>query len=253
MITARKSALTEAFWYRYFRRKVRKRFRALRVKGAATVPCWHGSTATLKETLPIVFIGNHSSWWDAVIPLILSYGHFRHDAYAMMEEKQLARYRFFRGVGCFSVVREDPRSALRSLDYAAELLRGRARVLWMYPQGSIVSVEQRPLGFFNGVSRLLYALQDAYVVPVAFRYEFLGEEAPEILVSFGEAWRIHAPELPDRSTTTALLEQRVMRTMDEQRESVVRRDFTGYSVLHQGAMSINERWDSWRGKQGATD
>jgi chlorobactene lauroyltransferase len=252
MITARKSALAEAFWYRYFRRKMRHRFRALRVKGSANVPGWHGSTVTTNSPLPVVFIGNHSSWWDAVVPLIFSYGLFRHDAYAMMEEKQLARYRFFRGIGCFSVIREDARSALRSLDYAADLLRGTTRALWMYPQGKIVSVDQRPLRFFSGISRLLHAIHDVSVVPVGFRYEFFGDEAPEILVSFGEPWSMTGQDLPDRNSITTLLEQRVVREMDEQREAVIARNFEGYELLLEGAKSVNERWDSWRRKRAGT-
>jgi chlorobactene lauroyltransferase len=166
-----------------------------------------------------------------------------------MEEKQLARYKFFRSIGCFSVVREDARSALRSLDYAAELLRGTTRALWMYPQGEIVSVEQRPLRFFGGISRLLRTIQDVYVVPVAFRYEFFGDEAPEILISFAEPWRIHAQDLPDKNTTTSLLEHRVAQEMDTQRDAVITRCFTGYETLLEGTVSINDRWDAWRRKR----
>lgn len=249
MITADKSPLAEAVLYRFFRNRARTTFAALRVKGLDNVPHPGANDLPAEPDCPIVFIGNHPSWWDAIVPLLLSYGRFHHDAYAMMEEKQLARYRFFRKIGCFSVVREDPRSAVRSLAYAADLLRGTPRALWMYPQGVLTSVEQRPLRFFGGAARLLRDLGDVFAVPTAFRYEFVGDERPEIFVSFGKAWRIRNDEHVHVHMTTSILSQLVEHEMDLQREDIICRDFSSYETILEGKKSINERWDAMRGKK----
>ena len=88
---------------------------------------------------PAVIYGNKQE------PILISLDLFDHDAYGIMEERQLRRYGFFRRLGMFSVDRENFRSARRSLDYAATLLRGTGRVLWLFPQGEIVPNDRRPV------------------------------------------------------------------------------------------------------------
>lgn len=223
----------------YFLRRLRRRFAGVHLKGGAAVPPDGGG-------VPLVLYGNHPGWWDAVLPLILSRRHFRHDAYAMMEEKQLARYGFFRKIGCFSVVRENPREALRSLAYAKELLEGSSRALWVFPQGVLTSAEKRPLGFYNGTARLLRDLGEVIAIPVAFRYEFVEQELPEAFVAVGKPWHIRRDERVDVRRTTDILEQLLEYEMDVQREDVMEREFDAYQTIVTGRKSINERWDGVR-------
>ncbi len=239
MITAKKSPFLQALLVRYFTRRMRGRFAALHVKGAEHV-------RAAEAGVPVVLYGNHPAWWDAVVPLYLSNVLFRHDAYAMMEERQLARYGFFRAVGCFSVDRENPRSAMRSLRYAADLLRGTDRVLWIYPQGELLAVERRPLRFQGGTARLLRDLADVTAIPFALRYEFVEQEAPEIFVAFGPPWRIRGEERVELDMTTSILEQLVEFEMDVQRDEVMERDFQRYDTVLRGRESINARWDRIR-------
>ena len=241
MITAEKSPLQQRLLTAYFRRRLRKAFAAVHGKGLDHV-------RDADAGVPLVLYGNHPAWWDAVLPIVLSNDVFKHDAYAMMEEKQLARYRFFRRLGCFSVVRENPREALRSLKYAADLLRQRDRALWIFPQGVLTSVDARPLRFFGGTARLLRDLGDVTVIPVAFRYDFIDAELPEAFVAFGKPWRIHADERVDVDLTTSLLEQLMEYEMDVQRDEVMERDFDAYQPLLRGRRSVNDRWDALRGK-----
>ncbi|MBK9184389.1 MAG: hypothetical protein IPM83_15075 [Ignavibacteria bacterium] len=72
---------------------------------------------------PTIIVSTHGSWWDAVVTIVMSLRRYRLDADGMMEYRQLTKYRFFSRIGMFSVVREDPRSAVRSLHYAADRLR----------------------------------------------------------------------------------------------------------------------------------
>ncbi|MCB2205934.1 lysophospholipid acyltransferase family protein [bacterium] len=241
MITAEKSSLHARFLTPYFRRKLRRSFAGVHCKGMDFL-------GEAENGVPVVLYANHPGWWDAVLPIFLSYDVFRHDAYAMMEEKQLSRYQFFRKLGCFSVIRENPREAMRSLQYAASLLHGSDRVLWIFPQGELTSVDKRPLSFYPGTAHLLRALGDVTAIPVAFRYDFLEQERPEAFIAIGKPWRIHANERVDIPLTSSILQQLMEYEMDVQREDVMEREFDAYTTLLSGKRSINEIWDNLRGK-----
>ncbi|MBE0644285.1 MAG: lysophospholipid acyltransferase family protein [Bacteroidetes bacterium] len=241
MIPAEKSPLVERVMTAYFTRRLRHRFAAVHLKGAENVPVDGGG-------VPVVLYANHPGWWDAVLPLVLSRKHFRHDAYAMMEEEQVARYGFFRKVGCFSVVRENPRAAMRSLQYAADLLRGSSRALWVFPQGVLTSAEKRPLRFYTGTARLLRDIGEVIAIPVAFRYEFVEDELPEAFIACGSPWHIRDGERVDIRLTTGIMEQLLNHEMLVQREDVMERDLSSYTTILTGKQSINQWWDGVRGK-----
>ncbi|MDI6401587.1 lysophospholipid acyltransferase family protein, partial [Balneolaceae bacterium ANBcel3] len=93
----------------------------------------------------VLFIGNHNSWWDGLIPLVLNERIYKLKGRAMMDEEQLRKHLFFRQLGTFSINRSHPRKAIRSLQYAASLINnakeGAGIGLWMYPEGKLVSPE----------------------------------------------------------------------------------------------------------------
>lgn len=133
----------------------------------------------------------------------------------MMEEKQLKNLQLFRKLGAFSVVRENPREAVKSINYAVNLLNEKAgRVLWIFPQGTIKPNAARPLAFYHGISRIIEKLGDCRVLPVALKYEFRNEFKPEIFVKIGQAqeFRANVPFLTKEitgkleKTLTALLD-----------------------------------------------
>ncbi|MBR9978069.1 MAG: lysophospholipid acyltransferase family protein [Bacteroidetes bacterium] len=239
MIPAEKSPLVERLMTRYFLHRLRRRFAAVRLKGGEHVPADGGG-------IPVVLYGNHPGWWDAVLPLVLSRRHFRHDAYAMMEEQQVARYGFFRKIGCFSIVRENPREALLSLRYAEKLLKQSSRALWLFPQGVLTSAEKRPLRMFHGTARLLRDLGEVIAIPVAFRYEFVEDELPEAFIACGKPWHIRQEERVDVRLTTDLLTQLLEHEMNVQREDVMERTFDSYTTIVRGKRSINQWWDELR-------
>lgn len=247
MITADKHAAFERLLAWYFRRRVRRSFAAVHVRGLGAL---RASLAELRAAhpVPLVLYANHPGWWDAVLPFLVSVDELGLDAYGMMEEPQLARYRFFRRIGMFSVDRERPREAMRSLSYAAELLRGRNRALWVFPQGELVSADLVPLRFQSGTAHLLRMLGDVAAAPVAIRYEFVADERAEAFLSVGPVWHITPGERVDITITTRMLESLLEDEMAVQREAVRCRELASYEQLYRGHRSINARWDSLRGK-----
>jgi 1-acyl-sn-glycerol-3-phosphate acyltransferase len=241
MIEARKSRLFERLFLAYTRKILRRQFHHVSVGGVENI-------ALIDRTRPFIFCCNHSSWWDGMIAFVLSKDLLRCDSYAMMEEKQMNRYRFFRKIGAFSVVRESPRQAVASMRYAASLFGGPNVGLWIYPQGVMLPNDVRPLGLQQGAARIASLVKGVQFVPVAHRYEFLQEQRPEALVLFGKPWT------PDISRTpreiTAELENRLTGLLESLRDRVVRNDLKGFTLLVEGRQSVNVRFDSFRSMGG---
>ena len=178
MITAQKSPLFERVFDIYNNNLITRRFNSLRVDGLSNLE-------NKSNEVPLVVYLNHSSWWDGLIAFKLS-KRLRLDSFFMMEEKHLKKLFLFRRLGAFSVVREKPRRAVESLNYAVELLAEKpARALWIFPQGEILPNDARPLRFYNGLSRVTGKLTQAQVLPIALRFEFLNAHKPDVFVKIG--------------------------------------------------------------------
>jgi chlorobactene lauroyltransferase len=179
MLTAIKSKSFERLFAIYNRNLFKRRFHSLRVGG-------FGELRKPTTLAPLVIFANHSAWWDGLVAFEIS-RRVQSDSFIMMEERHLKKLFLFRGLGAFSVVREKPREAIKSIDYAAELLcRSSNRTVWIFPQGEILPNERRPLRFYNGLAKLVEKVGAVRVLPVAMRYEFLDNFKPEIFVKIGK-------------------------------------------------------------------
>ncbi|HEX9930572.1 MAG TPA: lysophospholipid acyltransferase family protein, partial [Pyrinomonadaceae bacterium] len=178
MLKANKSRLFETLFAVYNRNLFRRRFAALRVQGIENLQ-------NRKSDLPLILYANHSSWWDGLAAFEIGRAA-RLDHFLMMEEKQLKQLFLFRRLGAFSVVRENPRESLRSINYAVEILKEKPnRSLWIFPQGEILPSDARPLHFYQGLARIIEITGECVAAPVAMRYEFLGEFKPVVFARIG--------------------------------------------------------------------
>lgn len=178
MLEANKSRWAENIFAVYNRNLLRRRFDSLRVSGLQKL--------INGENLPTIIYANHSAWWDGLVAFQIS-RQMRLDSFIMMEEKQLAQLFFFRRLGAFSVVRENPRQAMKSLEYAVKILTEKpGRTLWIFPQGEILPNDLRPLKFYQGLARMLKTVNDCRIINLALRYEFLKAFKPEIFVRVDE-------------------------------------------------------------------
>jgi 1-acyl-sn-glycerol-3-phosphate acyltransferase len=181
-----------------------------------------------ERRVPVIFYSNHSSWWDGVVAFLL-WRAVAIDCYVMMEEKHLARLPLFRRAGAFSVDRESPRSAARSVNYAANLLREKPnRGVWIFPQGEILPNEARPLIFYHGISRLVEKTGECLTVPAAMRFEFLGEFKPQAFIKLGAPERITNEEKLNRKELTARFEGRLTHTLEELKSDLINRGAANY-------------------------
>jgi chlorobactene lauroyltransferase len=201
--------------------------------------------------IPVIFCLTHSGWWDGYLTYALNHKIFRHDAYLMMEEVNLKKFWFFTWVGVFGIDRDDARKALASIEYITDLLREEpGRALWMFPQGTMTHPDARPLKIYGGVANIARRLGRCAIVPVAVRYDFLMEQAPDAFVRAGapimldiETERVTSREL------TARLTESMAQTADELRADVMAFNreperMRAYRRISQGRSSINQLWDS---------
>lgn len=246
MIPAQKSKLINALIYRLLVVPgLQSNFHAVHYRQAEPV-------ATTDA--PCIFVGNHSAWWDAHLPMVANETRWQANGYVMVEDTQLRRYGFFRYVGAFSVNRHDGRSAMESLNYAVEkLVEAPRRMLLIFPQGEILANDTRPLSFFSGTGRIVKKVVEQRggcdVYPMALRYEFIGEQKPDAFMSIGPTLRYRSDQkLLDAREVTSALETAVTHALDQLRADITGYRFDTFTPLVKGRWSINRMWDAVRGK-----
>lgn len=206
--------------HRYVLCKLRRAFRGLWQRGELP----HGAE-------PLILYANHTSFWDGFVlhALVTSAGR---DGCAVMEEHNLARYRFLSRIGALSVRRGDRASALETLRYGARVLTRPGAALLIFPQGRLER-PTTPLKLERGLT-VLARLSGARAVPVALRYAFFEHEYPDVLVSVGEPHAVSA--LDDCQQRLSAQLERVAAVEDLSR----------LVPLLAGRRSIAQRWDALR-------
>ncbi len=220
MLEAKKSQWFEKIFQIYNRNLLKRRFHSFRVLGLDNF---------VKVNSSVIY-ANHSSWWDGLVAFEISKA-LRTDSFIMMEEKQLRNLFLFRKLGAFSVVRENPRQAVKSLTYAVNLLKEKpSRTLWIFPQGEILPNDLRPLHFYSGLARIIERVQDCSAVPLTIRYEFLNDYKPEIFVKIGESEDFNNIDFNSKKSIRNF-ESRISKMLDELKDDVVSRNFANYKKI----------------------
>jgi len=221
MIRDAKSRLWTPWIERYVGWKLRRAFRGV---------WWDGPLPEGDRGL--ILYANHASFWDGFAAWALCHRAGR-DGYALMEERNLSRYRFLSRLGAFSIRRNDSFSALESLRYCRKvLLRARSAVV-VFPQGEMSS-RPGPVVFERGVE-VLARMSGVACVPVALRYAFFEHEYPDVLIRVGAA---HAGE------ELAGMEERLNALVAGLGEAA---GVEGFEPLIRGRRSVAQRWGAARG------
>lgn len=221
MLKANKSGWFEWLFAFYNRNLLKRRFHSLNIT----------NLNELREQKPQIIYLNHSSWWDGLIAFELSQ-IIKADSFVMMEEKHLKKLFLFRRLGAFSVVREDPRQAIQSIDYAVKLLRENpSRTVWIFPQGEILPNDRRPFHFYRGLARIVEKVGGCIVIPCAIRYEFLGDFKPEIFVKIGQAEHYSADGDFKPKNLTSNFERQMTENLDSLKRNVTAAETANYERI----------------------
>lgn len=158
-----------------------------------------------------IYFLNHTSWWDGLIPLLLNRKLFRQDARAMMEDKQMKKYRFFKWLGAFSVNLKDASAALPSLRYAVKSLQSPGTALYIYPEGKIEPFTTRP-EFQKGLGWISNQCPDADVVPVGICFSTAASSKPQLFIKIGKP--VAADHSLDSNTLNEIFEKEMNRLLE---------------------------------------
>ena len=218
------SSLLLRFFRRIVRRYFRRHFRAVQVQHADRLRGVRG---------PLIVFGNHSSWWDPMLLVLLGeqlLPHRRH--YAPMDARALEQYPILRRLGIFPVEMASPRGAAQFLRTAEAILRD-GGVLWVTPQGRFADPREFPLSFKPGLATLAQRLPDVPLIPLAIEYTFWDERLPEALAHLGEPTAVAPGTLTAQATRE--LEDAMATAMYALQIAAMKRDSSAFETLLTGA------------------
>lgn len=246
MLKVRRSWLYTRWFGWYSRRQFRRHFHSLRVRMPSGLP-------EMDTSIPVIFYANHAYWWDGFWSQLCTELYFRQNLFIIIEYPQLLKHQFFTRLGAFSIDRTNARSAIGTLDYAAECLTApsdRQNALWIFPQGKIEHVDQRPLVFFRGtagiVDRVLKKSESLYLVSVVSRIEYLEEQKPELFLSFGSQRVLTRADWQGLDVLTSFMQQTTESHLDKVKQEVSERRLDGFDTVIRGSASINRRVEAFR-------
>jgi len=219
--------------YRLFARVVRRYFRGhFRAVQVANLEAFEGART------PLIVFGNHSSWWDPMLGVLLARLFMPHrEHFAPMEAHALERYPILRKIGIFPVNTASP-SGVSAFLRTSEAILANGGVLWITPQGRFADVREFPLRFKPGLAMLARRVPGVTLLPLAVEYTFWDERLPEALARFGEPVVLEAIDAPDRSADTRTLEAALEQTMMELQRDVMQRDATLFTTVLEGRRGV---------------
>jgi len=246
MLKVRRSALY-TLWFRWYsRRQFAKHFNSVRTFGTENLQ-------NMDLNIPIIFYMNHAYWWDGFWSQLCTEAYFKQNLFIIIEYKQLVRYQFFTRLGAFSIVRDHPREAIKTINYAVELLCSpspKQNALWIFPQGLIEHIDKRPLQFFGGTAKIVEQLckkeQGVYLCSLVTRVDYLEEQKPEMFLSFKTPQLITPKNFSGVKPLTQELQMETETHLDELKLKIQNRDFAGEQYLVEGALSVNKRLDNFK-------
>ncbi|MEM8549890.1 MAG: lysophospholipid acyltransferase family protein [Verrucomicrobiota bacterium] len=169
--------------------------------------------STQAKAGPVIFYGNHPSWWDGFLDYILA-RHYGLCPWIMMEQVNLRRYPLFQYAGVFGVDNTTSRGKAVSLLHAQRLLeQGPGNTLIIYPHGRLVPAYEPWPEFLPGVGHLLKRVPGLLAFPVHRRLHIRDHARPE-------AWLEVGPPLSEGATNDDL-ESGLLQAADAQRDKLL--------------------------------
>ena len=239
MIAAPKSRWLERSFRAYNRRYLRRSFHRVHLDGDLAHLRGDGAN-------PLIVCLNHSSWWDLLLGIFLSEHLAEWDSYAAMDERQLARYRFFARLGCIGVDRTSLAGAREFVAHCATLLEGKPRALWMTPQGQFTSPAIRPVQFQPGVGAIAKSLSSFYVSTVVLDYEFWTEKLPEAFISVRPPEYVQVGAGFDRREFVRLMEHKMEAHLDQFTALRLQRNPALFTTMLSSAGGVSPVYDAIR-------
>ena len=194
---------------------------------------------------PVIVFGNHPSWWDPALYILLCARLFPGRAgYGPMDAEALGRYGVLRRMGVFGVHQDSLRGAAQFLTTSLRILSDPAATLWITGEGHFTDPRLRPICLRPGLAHLARRVPGAVLLPLAVEYSFWNESKPEALAMFG------TPVAPPSDTTvagwTAHLEGALTQTMNDLSALSMARDAGPFLPVVRGGAGVGGIYDLYR-------
>lgn len=128
------SPMKQWFFTKYTRFLLHRRFEKVLVR----------NTYNPKTDATSLFFGNHSYWWDALIPLSLNDVFFQQQLRAIMERKQTETWPFFLEIGAIPVEFGSIRDGRNLIASCHKVLAEPNNALWLFPEGTFYNLRDSP-------------------------------------------------------------------------------------------------------------
>jgi len=140
----------------------------------------NGSESLLKKDQSVLFIANHSTWWDGffIYALYKKLG-LKKEFKVVMLESELKKFSFLRHWGAVGVI---PRDKIHN-DQVISGLQGCC--VSFFPQGQMYPQSQRPLIFRSGIESVIQKLHPTQIMCVALHIEPFQSVKPTALIKVG--------------------------------------------------------------------
>jgi len=235
MIKAQKNRLFHRVFDIYLRRLLKKHFYKIHLYS-------DDNLKLLNAAYPTILFANHPNWWDGFIAYYLTSKLWKSDDYLMMDIEQLQKYKAFRFLGVFSIDRTSAAETLKAINYAVSLLKNTNRYLWIFPQGKMEVQDCRPIEFLNGITKIAEKTVSVNLLPVAFRYEFIMEQRPEVFIKIGTP-DVFKNEHEIRKDLAVYLREKLVTELDKLKDLVINNNFQDFKTVFHGRESRNKTID----------
>ena len=205
-----------------------KNFTAIRIKNLDKLQI-------LDKTKGCLVYSNHNCWWDGIVSYYLCRKIFNTRLHIMTEE--LHRLPLLSKIGGFSVSKYSAHSVLKSLKYSVNILKNPQNTVWIYPQGIIKPPDHRPILFESGISYICQKLPKINLLPIAFKYDFLRGNKPDILIEIGDPLILNGEKI-ERQNFNRFLEQNFEIFLNNQHKAVSEGNLTGYKTVFKAKLSL---------------
>ena len=215
----------------YFGRLARRHFAGVHWDAAEDPAGW--------DATPILFVANHSTWWDGPLALLLT-ARLGRTFHVAMEAAHLARHPYFGWIGAHPLRRDGASARYADLERIGGALTPGA-ALWLFPQGVRRSAAEAPTRLERGAAHLALTRAPVRVVPVGIRLAHLGEQVPDAFVRLGLSERILPGDPRDRRQLTDQLGGRLRATLGVMDSRIREERLQPWQPLLQGRLSVNKR------------
>ncbi|MCX7833426.1 MAG: lysophospholipid acyltransferase family protein [Ignavibacteria bacterium] len=227
------------FLKKYFKKLIKKNFQFVYLKNE---DLFSELLKTSREkNTPIILCMNHSNWWDAPLLIYFAYSHFDIDGYCFMELKQLKKYPFFNLIGAIPIVRENVRSAVKSLNFGVEIVKNKSKVLAIFPQGELVKNSKLPIKIHSGIAYLVSCLGKCILVLSYIDYRFSLNRKPNIYIDIFKYYNFEDQSRYNRRELTRLIESDYLECYKDFEERFLKDEFQDFKIILEGKKSISEK------------